>query len=81
MSWTFYMDIHFWITGFIYPIINLFLTGVSLFGVFPTRYSKEFLLITAAAIVVAVDSGIWLLLKLQKRFDFYLIQNEHLRAI
>ena len=75
------IDIHYWIISFVYPTVNLFLLVVAMWGYIYTRYSWQFALIGASALLSAFITTVFLILKLQKAFDITIIAKSVARVI
>ena len=75
------IDIHYWITGFAYPAINLFTLGISIWGFLRTRYGYQFALIGASSALSVLISSVFLILKIQKAADVSIISKQLSRTI
>ena len=75
------IDVHYWITGFMYPLANSLLVAVALWGVAYTKFTYQFALIGVAAVLSVFISALLLILKLQKALEFTIIAKSTVRMI
>lgn len=75
------VDIHYWISAFLYPVFNLFMAAIALWGFVATRYTYQFGLIGLSAVSAFFSNSIFLILKLQKAFDLTILTKSAMRLI
>lgn len=74
-------DLHYWILSFVYPIVNLLFVFIGLYAFAHTKYSMQFLLITASAALSVFISTMILFFKVQKALHVAYISNEIMRFL